>query len=164
MSYLIYTLLCYLLLKPIVSRERVLDAVILTTGKDLRVFEKSVKSALDHLVDVKDFYVITPKAEELNRSLAAVLGKRVHFVEETIFPWNWVNVTEVMYDSVKQKGVYPFNADGKLTPFEHTLYSRTGWFLQQILKVRRPVSLSYLPKLKLTGSCAGLCRQGVRTR
>ena len=58
--------------------------------------------------------------------------ERVIFVEETIFNITWQNISEVMIQSVLDKGVYPLN--GK-TPFESDVYGKTGWFLQQLLKL-----------------------------
>lgn len=68
---------------------------------------------------------------ERNHCLGDKLGSRVKFVDEGIFPFNGYNVSEYMYDVVKEKGVYPLN--GK-SPFEHTIWGKTGWFLQQLLK------------------------------
>jgi len=42
-------------------------------------------------------------------------------------------VSDVMIDSVKQKGVYPLE-EGK-SQFERTIWGRIGWFLQQLLKM-----------------------------
>jgi len=68
----------------------------------------------------------------VGEKLSGILGPRVLFVDETIFPINWVNVSEVMIQSVRDKGIYPLNDK---TPFEHMIYGRTGWFLQQLLKL-----------------------------
>ena len=46
-----------------------IDAVMLTTGKDTRVFEKSIASAMRHLVDVNNFYIICPNAVGLAKKL-----------------------------------------------------------------------------------------------
>lgn len=103
----------------------------MTAGKDTRAFEKSIKSALTYLVDVDKFYVLTPNAKQLEDKLGKLCGPRVKFIDETIFPFNWQNITEVMYDTVKQRGVYPLHGKSQ---FEHVLYSKTSWFLQQLIK------------------------------
>ena len=108
-----------------------LSGVILTIGKDTRVFEKSIVSSLKHLVDVHTYYVITPNAKQLHDKLSKVLGPRVVFIDEGIFPFGMMNVSEVMIETVREKGVYELT--GK-TPFEHTVWGRGGWFLQQLLK------------------------------
>jgi len=110
-----------------------LSAVMLTTGKDTRVFEKSIDSALNHLLDVDQFYVITPSYDQLKAQFKNKLGPRVIFIDESTFPFRGVNVSDIMYESVKQKGIYPLN-NGK-SQFETMLWSRIGWFLQQILKM-----------------------------
>eukprot|EP01038_Epipyxis_sp_PR26KG_P004065 gene4065-5809_t len=111
--------------------DRPLDAVMLTTGKDTRVFEKSIISSLKYLVDVNKFYVITPNSKPLQERLSIKLGKRVIFVDESIFPFNGTDVVDIMMETVRQKGVYPLS--GK-TNFEHSVWGRIGWFLQQLLK------------------------------
>jgi hypothetical protein len=102
-----------------------LDAVMLTTGKDTRVFEKSIASALTRLVDIDQFFVISPSAEELQQRLGSKLGSRVVFVNERIFPFDGANISTVMIESVRQKGVYPLE-DGK-SQFEKTIWGRIGW-------------------------------------
>lgn len=108
-----------------------LDGVILTTGKDTRAFEKSIASSLKYLVDINRYFIITPSAAELSGKLGQQLGKRVIFVDESIFGLDWRNVSEVMIESVRQRGVYPLNGKSQ---FEHTVWGRAGWFLQQLLK------------------------------
>ena len=44
-----------------------IDAVILTTGKDLRTFEIGIESALNHLVDVYRYWIITTHKEQLEK-------------------------------------------------------------------------------------------------
>ena len=46
-----------------------LDAVILTTGKDIRAFERGLISGLKYLVDVDIFYIVAPKAQELEENM-----------------------------------------------------------------------------------------------
>ena len=120
------------MLVPLNSRSpAALHGVILTIGKDTRVFEKSIVSSLKHLVDVHTYYVITPNAKQLHEKLSKALGPRVVFVDEGIFPFGMRNVSEVMIETVREKGIYELT--GK-TPFEHTVWGRGGWFLQQLLK------------------------------
>ena len=55
-----------------------LSGIYLTTGKDLEVFRESIKSALVHLVDVHTYFVICPRAKELQDKLQSITGiKRV---------------------------------------------------------------------------------------
>ena len=108
-----------------------IQGVILTTGKDTRAFEKSIVSSLKHLVDVDKFYIITPSAAQLEGKLGKELGPRVVWIDENIFPFNWHNVSDVMIESVRQKGVYPLTGKSQ---FESTVWGRIGWFLQQLLK------------------------------
>jgi hypothetical protein len=114
------------------SRVCVLDAVILTTGKDSLAFERSINSSLKHFSDVRNYYIITPHEKELARRWSNRLGPRVKFVGETLFPFNAATVADIMYNSVKDAGVYPLT--GK-SPFEGTMYGKIGWFLQQLLKL-----------------------------
>jgi len=114
-----------------VNRSPALHGVILTIGKDTRVFEKSIVSSLKYLVDVHNYYVITPNAKHLHEKLSKALGPRVVFIDEGIFPFGMRNVSEVMIETVREKGAYELT--GK-TPFEHTVWGRGGWFLQQLLK------------------------------
>ncbi len=109
-----------------------LAGVILTTSKDTRVFEKSILSALKHLVDIDKFYVITPSPKELHEKLHKLLGERVMFVDERTFPFNGTHVDEIMIGAVKEKGVYPLSGR---SAFERTVWSKIGWFLQQLLKL-----------------------------
>ena len=108
-----------------------LDGVILTTGKDTRAFEKSIISSLKHLLDIENYYIIAPSAKQLEDRLGKELGPRVKFVDESIFPFDWKNISHIMIESVKEKGVYPLTGKSQ---FESTVYGRTGWFLQQLLK------------------------------
>ena len=109
-----------------------IDAVILTTGKDTLAFERSILSSIKHFLDVRNFYVITPNVEDLVKRFSANLGHRVKFVGEKDFPFTYQNISEVMYEAVREVGLYPLS--GGKSPFEHSIYSRTGWFLQQLLK------------------------------
>lgn len=129
--WLLLVCLCHSIELPVPK----LSAIITTTGKDTRVFEKSIYSALAHLVDVDNYYIISPQAKELNSSYSAKLGKRVHFVEESLFPFGWSNISQVMLDTVRQHGMYPLNKNE--SPFEKLFWggSKVGWYFQQILKV-----------------------------
>ncbi len=109
-----------------------LVAVMLTTGKDTRVFEKSVRSAIQHLLDVEKYYVITPDANGVKQKLQSIVGDKVVFVDENSFPFTHSNVSDIMIRAVKDKGVYPLSGNSQ---FERTIWGRTGWFLQQLLKM-----------------------------
>ena len=108
-----------------------IQGVILTTGKDTRAFEKSIFSSLKYLIDVDKFYVITPGAAQVSAKLSKELGPRVIFIDESIFPFDWRNISDVMIESVREKGVYPLTGKSQ---FESTVWGRIGWFLQQLLK------------------------------
>lgn len=110
-----------------------IDAVVLTTGKDTRVFLRSIKSGLQHLVDVNKFYIICPNPVELRKNLGPDASDRLVFVDEKSFPFNFTSVADVMVDAVIQKGLYPIS--GGKSEFERSVYGRLGWFLQQILKL-----------------------------
>jgi Family of unknown function (DUF6492) len=111
------------------------DAVVLTTGKDLLAFEVSIQSSLKHLLDVRDYYIVTPTPDELLKKFSKLpwYSNRIHIIGEDVFPFSHHNVTEIMVKTVKQKGVYPLD-DGK-SSFEKSVVSRGGWFLQQLLKL-----------------------------
>jgi hypothetical protein len=134
MSKLVYIfqMLLFFSLGGHISFAQFLSGVVLTTEKDIRVFEKSILSALKHLTDVEKFYIITPDAKSLHQKLSEKLGKRVLFIDENQFPFNGSNVTEVMIESVRQKGLYPLTGN---SVFEKSLWGRIGWFLQQLLKL-----------------------------
>ena len=105
---------------------------VLTSGHT-RVFEKSLLSAIKYLVDLDIIYVLAPKAEKLkedykgnsninqqdsidaSRKTNMLLGKfpvdKVVFVDESIFPINWINVSEVMIQSVADKGTFSYSFD-----------------------------------------------------
>ena len=108
-----------------------IDAVMLTTGKDTRVFVKSIASALKHLVDVDKFYIISPNLAELKKNLGNNLNDRMILLDERKFPFGGYNVSEVMIESVRQRGVYPLDGNSK---FEKTVKRRVSWYLQQLLK------------------------------
>lgn len=114
------------------SSFSLLSGVVLTTGKDTRVFEKSITSALKYLIDIDKFYVISPDADYLTEKLGKHYGKRVVFVNEAIFPFKYNNITDIMIQAVKDKGIYPLTGHSS---FERTLGMKTGWFLQQLLKL-----------------------------
>jgi len=111
-----------------------LSAVITTTGKDTRVFDKSIHSALAHLVDVDQYYVVSPQAKELSDLFSAKIGDRVHFIEESRFPFTFANVSTIMMDTVKNHGRYPLTGE---SPFEKLFWNggKVGWYYQQILKL-----------------------------
>lgn len=131
MQYLLIWSLLVLLLKS-VDGDMPLAAVVLTTGKDTNVFEKSMKSAIDHLTDVHKFYVVTPDKAQLEKFFGGNLGERVVFVDERVFPFRHENVSNVMIQSVKDRGIYPINGN---SPLERFVYLKLGWFLQQLLKL-----------------------------
>lgn len=108
-----------------------IQGVILTTSKDTRAFEKSIVSSLKHLVDVDTFYIVTPSAIQLQEKVGKDLGPRVKFIDESIFPFDWRNISDVMIETVREKGVYPLTGKSQ---FEGTVWGRVGWFLQQLLK------------------------------
>ncbi|KAJ1418986.1 hypothetical protein B484DRAFT_481556 [Ochromonadaceae sp. CCMP2298] len=113
------------------SSEKI-AGVMVTTVKDSRAFEKSIVSALKHLVDVDKFYVVSPDAGKVKLKMAPLkLGPRVVYVDESIFPFDWKNVSGILYKTAEERGVYPLT--GK-SPFESTMWGRVGWFLQQLLK------------------------------
>ena len=116
------------------SENGKIQAVILTTSKDTRAFEKSIVSSLKHLVDVENYYIISPSAKELEDKIAkeVKLGPRVKFIDEKIFPFDWRNISEVMIETVREKGIYPLTGKSQ---FESTVWGRIGWFLQQLLKI-----------------------------
>ena len=110
-----------------------LDAVVLTTGKDSLAFDKSIQSSLKHFVDVRNYYIVTPHPADLIEKFRnkSWYSDRIKIVGEDTFPFKWNNISEIMIQAVQDKGVYPI--DGKST-FEKTVWGRTGWFLQQLLK------------------------------
>jgi hypothetical protein len=109
-----------------------LDAVVLTTSKDTRAFLKSIESGLKHLVDVDIFYVITPNSEDLAKQVSHLLSPRIVIVDESIFPFRHDNISSIMFETVKERGIYPMNGNSH---FEKTVYGKVGWFLQQLLKM-----------------------------
>lgn len=110
-----------------------LDAVVLTAGKDSLAFERSIQSSLKHLVDVRNYYIIAPHAADLIKKYQnkTWFSDRIKIVGEDGFPFKYGNISEIMIQSVVDAGVYPIT--GKST-FEHTVWGRVGWFLQQLLK------------------------------
>ena len=133
---LIYLLICgesYVLNEKTGKLSKI-DAVMLTTGKDTRVFVKSIQSALIHLLDVDKFYIVSPHLDDLrkNTELKETLDNpRVVLVEESLFPFHGGNVSEIMIEAVREKEKYPLNGNSQ---FEKTIWGRIGWFLQQLLK------------------------------
>lgn len=93
---------------------------MLTVRKDTLVFQYSMLSALKHLKDIKEFFVITPDVNALQEEFGTLYGHRVKFIDENIFPFN-------MSDMAVLKGV-----------------SNKGWYLQQLLKVDIMVYASLL--------------------
>ncbi len=129
-----FCIFCSVVLLLVFDQECVgqkIQGVILTTSKDTRAFEKSIVSSLKHLVDVDTFYIVTPSATQLQEKVGKDLGPRVKFIDESIFPFDWRNISGVMIDTVREKGVYPLTGKSQ---FEGTVWGRVGWFLQQLLK------------------------------
>ena len=118
--------------KHLVSKDK-LSGVYLTTGKDLPVFRKSLQSALMHLSDVQTFFVICPEAHELSKKISSEDGDRVVFIDEKNFPLKFESVADVMLDTIAQIGKYPLK-NGK-SPFESFMWSKLGWYFQQVVKV-----------------------------
>ena len=118
--------------KHLVSKEK-LSGIYLTTGKDLEVFKVSVKSALIHLIDIQTFFVICPKAEDLKAKMEHIVGDRVVFFDEQSFPVKFDTVADVMLETVRQIGKYPLK-NGK-SHFEVQMWSKLGWFFQQVVKL-----------------------------
>lgn len=134
-SRAVLVLMCLLSALTLELPVRKLSGVITTTGKDTRVFEKSIYSALQYLVDVDTYYVISPQAKELSSQFSAKLGSRVRFVEESLFPFAWSNISQIMLSAVRQHGSYPLNNNE--SPFEKLFWggAKVGWYFQQILKM-----------------------------
>lgn len=131
-----------------------ISAVMLTTSKDGATFEVGIKSALKHLVDVDKFYVITPHKDEL--ILKYDLGERVIFVAEQIFKDGGFNFTsetvaDTMISAVKEHGKYPLENGN--SAFERVLWGKTGWHLQQLLKLYAGRILKLDNYVLLDGDC-----------
>ena len=109
--------------------------LVLTAGKDLLAFEVSIQSSLKHLLDVRDYYIITPSPDELLEkfSTQSWYSDRVHIIGEDVFPFGHDNISDIMFKTVKKVGLYPVN-DGK-SNFEKSVLLRSGWFLQQLIKL-----------------------------
>ena len=118
--------------KSLISKDK-LSGVYLTTGKDLPVFHESIQSALKYLPDIQTFFVICPHADKLSEKLSSKVGERVVFVDEKTFPLKFENVADVMLDTVAQVGKYPLK-NGK-SQFEAFMWSKLGWFFQQVVKI-----------------------------
>ena len=73
-SFYISLFQIFLLHYTSVTEAHRLDGVMLTTGKDTRVFEKSIHSSLKYLKDVQNYYVITPDSVHLQDKLGKILG------------------------------------------------------------------------------------------
>lgn len=110
-----------------------LDAVVLTTTKDLIVFERSILSALRYLVDVNNFYVVTNNAADIRKAINVANSSRIKFVDESIYPFTIHNITNIMIDTVRSRGKYPLNNGN--SEFERTVQAKRGWFYQQLLKL-----------------------------
>jgi hypothetical protein len=68
--YLFITILLLMCISITAStKPRKIDAVLLTTGKDLRIFEKSLSSAMRYLIDIDKFYVVSPDSESIKKKL-----------------------------------------------------------------------------------------------
>ena len=130
---------CLLLGVPLCRTDspKKLSAVVTTTGKDTRVFEKSIMSCLTYLVDVDQYYIITPQAKEMSAHFSSKIGHRVHFIEESRFPFTWANITSIMLETVQQRGVYPLNPKSQDSPFEKLFWNggKVGWYFQQLIKM-----------------------------
>lgn len=109
-----------------------IDAVVLTTAKDTRAFVKSIESGLKHLIDVDKFYVVTPHVEDLKVHLVNIMSPRIILVDESIFPFSGENISQVMFETVREKGIYPMTGSSQ---FEKGVWARIGWYLQQLLKL-----------------------------
>lgn len=109
-----------------------LSAVMLTVWKDRLVFERSLHSAMKHMHEIDKFFVITPNVKELSEKYKHLPLSRVEFVHESAFPFHAGNVSDVMIEAVRDRGVYPLSGKSQ---FEKTAWSRSGWFMQQVMKL-----------------------------
>jgi hypothetical protein len=95
------------------------------------LFPISLESALKHLVDVDNFYIICPNPEPLQEAYGARFGDRVKWVNEKDFnitkPW----VREIMIETIRQMKP-DYELDGK-SPIETQI--KVPWYLQQCLKL-----------------------------
>ena len=129
-----------------------LSAVLLTIVKDAAVFERSIKSAIKHLVDVDKFYVVTPNKADLEKRFKEIVdGGRMVFVDETKFNFTGELVADTMWNAVKQHGVYPLDKGN--SPFESMLWSKLGWHLQQLIKIYSGKVLGLQDYVLLDGDC-----------
>jgi len=119
--------------KDIISSNKLI-AIYPTAEKDLLTFRQSLLSALEHLVDIHVFFVVTPNADKLKNDLNVTLPEgRVVFVNDSIFPISCGEVYTIMEETVRKIGVYTL-ANDKATAYQGTLEWKKNWYLQQILK------------------------------
>ena len=119
-----------------VTGSRRLDGVMVTAaGVDDIIFPVSVKSAMKHLVDMSDLFVICPptQCDALSKKHKKSFGPRVHFVKESSLPVQKQNVTDVMLKTAKKKRRPRYPMDGQ-SLLEKFLAGKDGWYLQQVLK------------------------------
>lgn len=107
-----------------------LSAVMLTTWKDHKVFEASIRSAIRYMHEIDHFYVVTPNVQDFTKNLN--LGSKVTFIHDNVFPFSFDNITNTMFDAVREKGRY--NLTGE-TSFEKIVWGRWTWYLQQLIKL-----------------------------
>lgn len=118
----------------------------MTTTKDSTAFLYSIRSALVHLKDVRDFYIVTPNVRGLKEEIRKLQKEdlidqvdvadnpRVVFVDESIFPFNFTFVSDVILAVVQVIGKYNISGDSP-TPLHSALRHKGGWYLQQLLKM-----------------------------
>lgn len=116
---------------PVQAQRRTIDAVVLSHLNN-QAFNLSISSALKYLIDVNTIYVIA-QDQKLEDKFGSYFGSRVRFVSESNFPWTSRHVQRVLYEAVKLKNPnYPLTGSSE---FEKWIEERSGWYLQQLMKL-----------------------------
>lgn len=128
-----------------------LTAIILSADRDEKVLDEALASGLTHLLDVKQFIIVTSgdkykalreRYSKIGDPRFAPQHNRIHVRNEDYLrvPFAKNDICKVMATYINQAGVYsPLkrlseNCDGN-SEVEDVLRSRTGWYFQQIVKL-----------------------------
>lgn len=114
--------------------RRPLDAVILTAADSGHIlFPLSMESAMKHLVDVRNFYVICTRPKDLKAKYARKWGKRVTFVHQSTVGFSFKKIQSVIQAVVDAK-ITRVTGQESTNSFQKELQRKTGWYLQQLAK------------------------------
>ena len=137
--------------------EHGLAAVVTATGKDAWTLTRCIRGLVKHARDVNMIFVVSPLAERhavtvrdtiaLRDAIEAARASikpqdrdRIKLIDETIFPFNFSTVHD-MVTAMRIQYVDSFRPDDPQKPGPNQRPFNPAWYLQQLLKLSAPYVL-----------------------